>query len=848
MTRSRKRKLRRTAANWAGLPLATAALAYGSVAYAQQTAQQTENAGGLEEIIVTAQKRVEDVQKVPISIQVLGGEKLEQLGVSNFVDYAKFMPSMSFQTLGPGQSQIYFRGVSSGYSNLHAGPAPSTGVYVDETPVTTISGVLDVHMYDMQRVEGLAGPQGTLYGASSMAGTLRLITNKPDPTKFEAGYDVKGTIVGKTSDPGSEFEGFVNLPAGDHAAIRLVGFYDKEQGYINNVPKTLHYERPAGGTFTQFGGDPSRPWLWTVDPSGDAPGYSSYTANPHPIDVNNNAVVQKNFNTTESYGGRAAMKLDLGENWTVLPAVMQQTQNAHGDNGFDPKVGDLNTYDMKPTYNNDKWTLSALTVTGKVSNLDVTYTGSWFTRHVDNQYDYALYTVQYDYCYHFCYTYLPEVGHQFDPNGPNNNKLDVNPTLTDPTQYVQNHDDYTKLSHEFRISTPADLPTRLIAGAFFQRQTDAIRAEFRIDGLSDYWSVPRNPGILYLSDQLRTDRDSALFADVTHDFTAKFKASVGVREFDTNNTLFGFFGYGPNLPSASGTRLCFEDSPAGSTKPCINTNSRVKEQGSTRRLNLTYQFDPNHMIYATYSTGYRPGGNNRRPQAKTWKSDSLTNVEVGWKTSWAGNTLRFNGAVFHEDWKGVTVAIQGENGITSMVNAGNARTEGLETELNWLAMNNLTLSLSGTYVKANTTSDFCQPTALGVPVPSCTVDGLDAPSGTQLPGIPKVKANVTARYTFGANGYNSFVQLAGVYSGSTTATLEAPKNALLGDTPAYNSFDFSIGTAKDNWTLEAFVGNVTDERGELARTAECAASNCLTNYRIIPIMPRNYGIKFGQRF
>jgi outer membrane receptor protein involved in Fe transport len=824
------------------MPLATAAFACGSVAYAQQT----ETGGGLEEIIVTAQKRVEDVQKVPISIQVLGAEKLEQLQVANFVDYAKFMPSMSFQTLGPGQSQIYFRGVSAGYSNLHAGPAPSTGVYLDETPVTTIAGVLDVHMYDMQRVEGLAGPQGTLYGASSMAGTLRLITNKPDPTKFEAGYNVKGASFGKSGDPGASIEGFVNFPAGDKAAIRLVGFYDKQAGYIDNVPKTLHYNRPAGGTFA-FTPTTSRPWLWTVDPTNDAnvgPDYSSYTANPHPIDVNNGALVEKNFNYVESSGGRAALKLDLNDHWTVLPTVMHQQQNAHGDNSFDPKVGDLKVYDMRPTYNNDSWTQSALTVTGKISNLDVVYSGSWFTRHVDNQYDYALYTVQYDYCYHVCYNYFPEVGHQDDPN---QNKFDVNPVLADPTQYVQNHDDYTKLSHEFRVSTPAEYSWRLIAGAFYQKQTDAIRAEFRVDGLSDYWSVPRNPGILYLSDQLRTDRDSALFADVTHDFTDKLKMSAGIREFGVNNTLYGFFGYGPNLPSASGTHICFEDSPAGSSRPCVNTSSRVKETGETHRVNLTYQFEPNRMMYATYSTGFRPGGNNRRPQAKTWKADKLTNYEIGWKTGWRNNTVRLNGAIFRENWKGVTVAIQGENGITSMINAGDAKTEGFETEINWLAMDNLNLSLSGTYVKANTTTDFCQPTALGVPDPTCS-KGLDAPAGTQLPGIPKVKANATARYRINRNGYESFVQLAAVYTGSTTFSLEKPKNDLVGDTPAYSSVDFSLGTAKDNWTVEGYVSNVTDKRGELARAAECAASNCLTNYRIVPIMPRSIGIKFGQKF
>jgi outer membrane receptor protein involved in Fe transport len=254
------------------------------------------------------------------------------------------------------------------------------------------------------------------------------------------------------------------------------------------------------------------------------------------------------------------------------------------------------------------------------------------------------------------------------------------------------------------------------------------------------------------------------------------------------------------------------------------------------------------MVYATWSTGYRPGGNNRRPQAETWHSDTLTNVELGWKTAWNNNRLRFNGAIFRENWKGVQVAIQGENGITSVVNAGDARTEGFETEIDWLAADHLNLTASGTYVKANTTSDFCKPTAFGVPIKSCAVGALDAPSGTQLPGTPKIKANATARYHFNTNGYESFVQLAGVYEGSTTFSLEAPHNALVGDTPSYASFDFSIGTAKNNWTLEGYVGNLTDKRGELARAAECATGTCFSNYRIIPIMPRNYGIKFGQRF
>src|SRR5882724_4807545 len=228
MTRSRKRKLARNRAKWASMPLATAVLAGGGLAYAAGTTEPTT----LEEVVVTAQKRVEDLQKVPISLQVLGSEKLEQLQVSSFDDYAKFLPRLSYKSLGPSQAELFFRGISSGGGGLHAGYLPTSGLYLDETPVTTVAGSLDLHVYDIARVEALAGPQGTLYGASSLSGTLRIITNKPDPTKFAAGYDFTANKY-SPGGPGGQVEGFVNIPISDSIAIRLVGFYDHEGGYIN---------------------------------------------------------------------------------------------------------------------------------------------------------------------------------------------------------------------------------------------------------------------------------------------------------------------------------------------------------------------------------------------------------------------------------------------------------------------------------------------------------------------------------------------------------------------------------------------------------------------------------------
>ena len=302
-------------------------LAGAGVAHAQQAEQ-----GTLEEVVVTAQKRSEDLQKVPISLTVLGGEKLDQLQVKSFDDYAKFLPSVSFESFGPGQAQLYFRGIATAGDGLHAGSLPSTGLYVDEIPVTTIAGSLDMHVYDVSRVEALAGPQGTLYGASSLSGTLRIITNKPDPSKFSAGYDVKGGKFAK-GDPVGGIEGFVNLPLTDNIAVRLVGYVDYQGGYIDNIPATNSYQRTLGGV----GGGASSPCSRNnfggavADPCSAAP-----TAN----------VVKSNANDVTSSGGRAALRVNLNDSWTITPTVMYQYQKSNGDFTYNPKKGDRKASDL----------------------------------------------------------------------------------------------------------------------------------------------------------------------------------------------------------------------------------------------------------------------------------------------------------------------------------------------------------------------------------------------------------------------------------------------------------------------------------------------------------------------
>ena len=211
MTRSRRRKLSRERAKAlrgivrAGVPLASALVAAMPAAHAQKATGEDM----LQTIVVTAQKVQENLQSVPISVEAFDNKALRQLGIVNLDDYVQLAPAISYvrsqgegDNGGPGSAIIYIRGVVSGGDGNHSGSEPSVGVYLDEQPVTTITGALPLHIYDMSRIEVLEGPQGTLFGASSEAGTVRLITNKPDPKKFAAGYNIQANKIqaGGTGD------------------------------------------------------------------------------------------------------------------------------------------------------------------------------------------------------------------------------------------------------------------------------------------------------------------------------------------------------------------------------------------------------------------------------------------------------------------------------------------------------------------------------------------------------------------------------------------------------------------------------------------------------------------------
>jgi iron complex outermembrane recepter protein len=866
MSRSRLNTTRHQGLNAAGhtrrvpyrLPLASAisAILAGAMP-AAHAAPAAEASDTLEEVVVTAQKRTENLQDVPISIETLGNEKLEQLNIVNLDTYVEYLPGVTtVKGLGQGgngigTTHVYMRGVVSGQDGNHSASQPSVGTYFDEQPVTTIDGTIDIHMYDIQRVEVLEGPQGTLYGASSEAGTIRIITNKPDPSKFEAGYDVGVNSVDH-GGVGSVAEGFVNFPLSPTAAVRIVGWDEHDAGYISNVAGTNASAGIIGG-------------VRTFPTSGAT--------------LSNQGSVSSDYNTVETRGGRAALKLNIGDNWTVTPTFMGQSMAANGFFGFDPSVGRLDLVHFGPENTQDSFTQAALTVEGKVSDFDIVYSGGWLVRNTHSIADYSDYSYFYDKYY--------GSGALWHGNGATPGSLGA---PIEPQEFVITTGHYTKWSNELRVNTPQQYAVKGTLGVFAQRQVHEIWEDYVMpglggnpytynqQGLAQSLTMPGlNNNTIWLTDEERVDRDSAIFGQASWDITNALSVTGGLRFYRYNNSLQGFYGYSSNYGNLSGyypgMNIC---GPTGGTPsttyapfhnaPCTDLNADVSDTGHTERLTVNYKFDHDRMVYATYSTGFRPGGANRvfdptiHAIYPPYKSDELKNYEVGWKTQWFDQRLRWNGAVFLEDWNNFQFSFLGPNSVTVVQNAASAQIKGVETNFEWAAGGGWLLSASGTYLDAKLTRNFCGSLVPGTEVlaincptqqnsyaDGTVTTGPLAPAGTKLPVVPDFKGNVIARYNFPMWDWNSNAQAAFVYQTSSSPLLYPVFNQHLGDMPAYGLLNLSAGMERNGLNVQLFLSNALDKLGELTRFAQCTPTTCTQPY-VIPVQPRTIELRFGQKF
>ncbi|MEK7454669.1 MAG: TonB-dependent receptor [Pseudomonadota bacterium] len=864
-------------------PAADAAAADAAAAEAEQ---------GLGEIVVTATRSAQSIQKVPISMQALGAEKLQERQVKGLSDFAALLPSVSFEGIGPGRNTAFFRGI------VPAGGAyASVGYYLDDMPITGTE-VPDIHAYDLERVEALSGPQGTLYGAGSLAGTIRLITNKPKLDKFEFGYDVEANKYGK-GDFGGQLESYINVPLAPTLAVRAMGYYRRDGGYIDNTPNNGTFNDGSSSTLTLGDNNPN----------------TSYT-------LDNSDIAKDDYNTIREFGGRFQLLWQPTEGWDITPEITAQKQVARGYFGYDPRVGDLEVHDYDQTKNDDRWYQAALSIHGHIGDWDIVSATGYFKRRTRTLNDYTYYTVTYDGFGPGYESYL-----QFFDNCTGSG-ASQQCQMINPTQYYHADTHRNKFTQELRISTPKDWPFDVTVGGFYQRQKNELNTSYAIRGLdtitgytatgggdvaggligvpamygiaydedgnpyfdtSDVINANGNPlgtmilgtqavkgDAFYYVEQDQLYHDKAIFVEGHYNITPTLKLTGGIRYFWTDYKVRGFAGV---AGSAAGVG-CTTPLPDDERLTCVNTNpnaadgtGRYKEDGETHKVALDWQFQPDKMVYFNYSTGFRPGGFNRPLRIRSlgkivnvapFKSETLTNFEVGVKTTW-NNIFRFNAAVYYEKWNNIQygVVVSGAQGAGMTGNAGKAEVKGIEYDAD-LRLGKVTISTSGAFNDAKLKGDFCNfalntETESIAQLSSCTlgefVEGSSPPTpqvaaanGTRLPRQPRFKGTTSIRYDTDLGDYAAYIQGAALYQTGATQDLNVESNELLGNTKGFVSFDFSGGIKKDNWSVTLFLQNAFDKRGQLTRNTFCSIDFCANSSRTFTIKPQFFGIRFGQKF
>ena len=525
------------------------------------TAASSPASAQIEEIIVTATKRAESTQDIPVSVSALQGEDLQELRISTFDDYVRYLPNVVTMGTGPGQSELYIRGAATEQSKITVstiqGAAPAVALYVDEMPVAFGGRNLDVYATDLSRIEVLPGPQGTLFGASSQSGTVRLITNKPMQGEFQAGAsaDVSTTEGGGVSN---SQEAYLNVSLTDDLAVRVAAYHDEQAGWIDNISNLDGNGNVIPGGFeTDDGG------LIAVLNRNDISG-----APVHPDSrfetADNSALVENDFNDATYIGGRFGLAYEPTDNFGLLLQHTRQSLETDGVFAYDPNLdGTGSTTRFGRDSSADDFGLTTLTLNGRIGMLDMIYTVGYLDREMEAYIDYTDYTAGGGYqVYYLCAPVRDWSGSGFEGHG---GTVGVS-ECWDPKGQDTDHSDSNRVTQEFRVSMPDDRRVRVTAGAFFDEQTTHGTAAFEIPATQDdgdgSWlplalvgdqapgtnadpNVPFNPRVSFVNDYTRKTEQMALFGQLDFDITPTVTASFGARWYDIDfdfkgNSSFSF--------------------------------------------------------------------------------------------------------------------------------------------------------------------------------------------------------------------------------------------------------------------------------------------------------------------
>lgn len=843
------------------LALAIAAILSGAAcsgAYAAQNAGTADAGDQLQTITVTAQRRVQNMQDVPITIQALTSDTLTQLNVSTFEQAIKYLPNVTIAGTGPGQNNIYMRGLATSSAGIQGagavGSFPNVAIYLDDQSGQVPGRNLDIYAADIQRIEVLEGPQGTLFGAGAQAGVVRYITNKPVLNKTEGDVNA-GYAVTAHGDPSTNVDATINLPIiRDKLAIRAVIFNDNRGGYINNIP----------GTFTRAPTDKGIAYYFKgVVPPGPS--------------INNDSLVARAINPVTYKGGRVEAKYKFDENWNALVTQMYQNMDAEGVfwqeeyNGLGQPLPQLSVQLYNPSYDKDRFSNTAWTLHGRIDKLKFVYTGGYLDRHVDQQQDYTNYSRGQYAEYYQCNLPGSTVNGVTTPaNGGN---------CYSPSGYWTDHEAVTHQSHEIRLSTPDDRRVRALGGLFYENYTIHEQVDWHYGTNPNFVPIApppgatannpnvRLPGDSFFDDITRGYKQKAAFLSVDFDiFPKTLTLTLGTRYYSIENfetgSNVGSYGCNPGGIYSAATVTAPCTVPVSNGNNLNAKNLRDTYSGFKSRANLSWHITADKMLYATWSQGFRPGGFNRaqsiiKPTSPiyglftpplAYAPDTLTNTEVGWKTEWLDHRVQWNGAVYQEDWKNTQIDIfdPGVTGnLTFTTNGPNYRVRGLETSFVARVTHALTLTGSAAW----NSSAVVKTLALVNPQTGQPINIVNpfGALGTPLAQSPPFEANLRARYEFMLGDYHAFWQVGATHQAHSYATTDHLTQTLQGasiafNDPAFSTYDASVGVAKGAWSAQLYGRNLSDVRAILHAGYDEYVKMDTVN------VPRTIGVSFSYKF
>jgi iron complex outermembrane recepter protein len=876
-----------------------------SCAAAASTEESTTADVGIAEIVVTAERRTESIQDVPITIQALTGAQLSQLNVMTFDDVIKYLPNVTLGSNGPGQGNIYMRGLSAGFagnqSSAAIAPFPNVATYLDDQSVTFPARNVDVYMADMERIEILEGPQGTLFGGGAEAGVIRYITNKPKLNVTEGNVEASYSVTAH-GDPNSSGIAMINLPLiPDTLAVRAVIYTDHRGGYIDNVPSTF-----------------------TPKPTDLGPasyGFAGYP--PGTPSINNNSLAANNQNPVTYQGIRASALWQINDAWNALIQQSYQNMDAEGMDVQYPVGSDGQTLgpwqetSFSPAYDKDKWENTSLTVNGKIGDIKAVYTGGYLDRTIDNAMDYTNYARTAGGFYYDCAGGPAGSGTIGAGHGPL--------TCYSPQSSWHDYVKTTHLSQELRFSTPDDWRLRGLFGVFWEKFdieddmnflyksipscTPANLAAYNAGGpvcvgnvipAPGYYAIDpteRNDNTAFGEDLDRGYRQTAFFTSIDFDLIPKVLTLTGGTRY---------YQYKENL---QGSQYSTSTGCAGVPNgQCVGSKLTAETHaadysGFRSRGNLTWHITPDVMVYYTYSQGFRPGAGNRKNSAEvkiavdpvtgmptvgydanptlvkqynkpyTYPPDTLTNNEIGWKTEWFDHRLQVNGSAYVMDWDNVQTLIYNPPiyGNTTFGVAGpDYQIKGVELQIVARATDQLTLQGSVSDNHARETNSPCIQSTNAVPLNPTPIgdcltqvwapaEHMNVPITNPLGAVgatpafsPTIQYNLRARYDWTVDTYKMFIMVGGNHVGqmynqptsfNSGEGIPIPTTTWLRYTqPAYSTYDAFFGVSKDNWSVQAYGTNLGNSDASLF-----TSSGQFIEAQV-PLRPRVLGVKIGMKF